>query len=155
MNDPLEHEADRVADQVMRMPDPALSVGAGPLQVSRKCAACEEDKQKAQMKPASASGPQTGGTAGVVHDAFQSQGQPIIGASGGHFEPQFGQDFSGRPLDRDTQVFMQSRFGRDFANVRIHTGEAAAQSAAGVGARAYTLGRNVVFGEGRGCPGEC
>ena len=27
VDDPLEHEADRVADQVMRMPDPALSVG--------------------------------------------------------------------------------------------------------------------------------
>ena len=28
-NDPLEHEADRVADQVMRMPDPAARVAAG------------------------------------------------------------------------------------------------------------------------------
>jgi hypothetical protein len=49
VNDPLEHEADRVADQVMRMPDPALSIGAAPLQINRKCAACtEEDEERRQ-----------------------------------------------------------------------------------------------------------
>jgi hypothetical protein len=42
-NDPLEHEADAVAEIVMRMPDPALSVSAAPLQVSRKCAVCEAE----------------------------------------------------------------------------------------------------------------
>ena len=44
VNDPLEHEADRVADQVMRMPDPDVSVAAAPPQVSRKCAAYEEEE---------------------------------------------------------------------------------------------------------------
>jgi hypothetical protein len=40
--DPLEHEADRVADQVMHVPDAGLPVTAAPQQVRRKCPACEE-----------------------------------------------------------------------------------------------------------------
>jgi hypothetical protein len=36
VDDPLEHEADRVADQVMRMPDSALSISPGSPQLSRK-----------------------------------------------------------------------------------------------------------------------
>lgn len=42
-NDPLEHEADRVADQVLRMPDRDLSITPATAQLSRKCEACEED----------------------------------------------------------------------------------------------------------------
>src|SRR4051812_33912126 len=38
VNDPLEHEADRVADEVMRMPYPNIAVSAGTPGVSRKCA---------------------------------------------------------------------------------------------------------------------
>jgi hypothetical protein len=40
VNDPLEHEADRVADQVMRMPDPGAAMTSAPPQVSRKCDKC-------------------------------------------------------------------------------------------------------------------
>ena len=39
VDDPLEHEADRVADQVMRMPVPGVSRAITPPQVCRKCAA--------------------------------------------------------------------------------------------------------------------
>ena len=52
VNDPLEHEADRVADQVMRMPDSELSIAPVPAQLSRKCAACEgEERRQLQTKP--------------------------------------------------------------------------------------------------------
>lgn len=43
---------------------------------------------------------------------------------------------------------MEGRFGHDFSDVRVHTGERAAASAESVGALAYTVGRNVVFGAG-------
>lgn len=42
-DDPLEHEADAMADKVMRMPEPGL--------VQRKCAHCEEEETKIQRKP--------------------------------------------------------------------------------------------------------
>jgi hypothetical protein len=52
-NDPLEQEADRVADRVMRMADPDLPTMDGSPQVSRKCAACEaEEEEKLQKKEA-------------------------------------------------------------------------------------------------------
>jgi outer membrane protein OmpA-like peptidoglycan-associated protein len=41
---------------------------------------------------------------------------------------------------------MEPRFGRDFSGVRVHTDATAAESAAAVQARAYTVGHNIVFG---------
>jgi len=58
----------------------------------------------------------------------------------------------GRPLDRATRAFMEPRFGYDFSRVRVHLGAAAARSARGVNAHAYTVGRNIVFGGGRFAP---
>src|SRR5262245_41144785 len=45
VNDPLEHEADRVADQVMSMPAPEVSISATPPEISRKCAECEGEEE--------------------------------------------------------------------------------------------------------------
>src|SRR5262245_52070275 len=42
VNDPLEQEADKVADQVLRMPSPQPALASVPPQVSRKCCDCEE-----------------------------------------------------------------------------------------------------------------
>lgn len=55
---------------------------------------------------------------------------------------------SGRPLDDTTRTDMETRFGTDFSDVRIHDDGAAKASAAEVGARAYTSGSHVVIGEG-------
>lgn len=60
----------------------------------------------------------------------------------------------GRPLDAGTQSFMESRFGHDFSAVRVHTDGWAAASARAVGARAYTVGRDVVFGTGEYHPAQ-
>ncbi len=78
VDDPLEHEADRVADQVMRMPEPDLPIGASPPQMSRKCAAYEgEDKAKRlQMKPALANAA-AGEVPAAVHEALRSAGQAL------------------------------------------------------------------------------
>ncbi len=48
---------------------------------------------------------------------------------------------------------MEPRFGFDFSQVRIHTDERAAETARGVNALAYTVGRNVVFEVGQYKPG--
>ena len=45
---------------------------------------------------------------------------------------------------------MEGRFGHDFAGVRLHTGDLAARSARAVQARAYTVGNDVILGEGLG-----
>ncbi|MFC0601535.1 DUF4157 domain-containing protein [Streptomyces palmae] len=51
----------------------------------------------------------------------------------------------GQSLDPDTRTDMESRLGADFSDVRVHTGSEAHNSARDVGARAYTVGNNVVF----------
>ncbi len=54
----------------------------------------------------------------------------------------------GRPMDGALKDDMESRFNADFSDVRLHTGTAARESAAGIGARAYTSGNHVVVGDG-------
>jgi hypothetical protein len=55
---------------------------------------------------------------------------------------------TGRPLDAQTRAFMEPRFGHYFGNVRVHTDARATASAGEVGAIAYTVGRDLVFGDG-------
>ena len=56
------------------------------------------------------------------------------------------------PLDTGLRQDMEQRFGHAFANVRVHAGSEAAQSAHELGAHAYTVGRDIVFGAGRYAP---
>jgi Domain of unknown function (DUF4157) len=51
----------------------------------------------------------------------------------------------GQSLDGDARAFMESRFGHDFSQVRVHTGVRANESARAVNALAYTVGRDMVF----------
>lgn len=56
---------------------------------------------------------------------------------------------SGRPLEPLVQHEMGQRFGHDFSHVRVHTDTPAQQSARDVNAHAYTVGHDIVFGEGQ------
>ena len=47
---------------------------------------------------------------------------------------------------------MEPRLGYDLSRVRIHAGAKAAETANGVGARAYTVGEDLVFGAGQYAP---
>ncbi|HEX6178676.1 MAG TPA: DUF4157 domain-containing protein, partial [Thermoanaerobaculia bacterium] len=58
----------------------------------------------------------------------------------------------GQPLDASSRALMESQLGHDFGDVRVHTGSAAARSAAAVGAQAYTVGTEIAFGAGRFAP---
>jgi len=59
----------------------------------------------------------------------------------------------GHALDAGVRADMETRLGYDFSNVRVHTDEAAAQSARSIGARSYTLGNDIAFGGGQYEPG--
>ncbi len=58
----------------------------------------------------------------------------------------------GHPLDNFTRAFMESRFDYDFSRVRVHTDAKAAEAVRAVNARAFTVGRDVVFGAGQYVP---
>lgn len=130
IDDPLEHEADRVADQVVSIPDRELSVDAAPMPLDRKCAACTEDAQLLRKK-SDAFEPVAAKAPSLVHEVLRARGQLLDAATRADFEP---------------------RFGHDFSRVRIHTDTEAAQSAGQLHASAYTLGDHVVFAEGRFAP---
>ena len=50
-------------------------------------------------------------------------------------------------MPESERTFFEPRFGHDFRHVRVHTDAKAAESARAVNARAFTVGRDVVFGE--------
>jgi hypothetical protein len=54
----------------------------------------------------------------------------------------------GRALDPATRRSMEARFGHDFASVRVHDDAGAASAASDVRARAFTVGDDIVLGEG-------
>ncbi|GAB61457.1 MAG: DUF4157 domain-containing protein [Candidatus Jettenia sp.] len=53
-----------------------------------------------------------------------------------------------QPLGQITRDFMESRFGYDFSLVRMHNDIPSAKSADVLNAKAYTVGKDVVFGSG-------
>jgi len=93
---------------------------------------CEEcgKRQTLQRKPAA--GDALDAVPSIVDDVLRSPGQP---------------------LDHATRTFMQTRFGHDFSNVKVHSDAHAADSAEAVNALAYTVGHDVVFGAGQYRPG--
>lgn len=58
----------------------------------------------------------------------------------------------GQPLDPGVRSVMEERLGYDFSQVRIHTNEDAARSAAAIGANAYAAGNHIIFGAGQFAP---
>lgn len=70
--------------------------------------------------------------------------QPVASTTGS-FIPSSG----GSTLPKPTQQFFQARMGQDFSDVKIHTGDEAAQKADTLNAKAYTIGNNIVFNKGQ------
>jgi hypothetical protein len=58
----------------------------------------------------------------------------------------------GWPLEPGVRREMETKLGQDFSRVRVHADASAAQSARGIGALAYTAGRDIVFGSGQYTP---
>jgi hypothetical protein len=122
-----EQEADRVAEQVMRMPEPKGRSKA-PADISGHTTAPAALVQTKSTHPGD-----NGGAAAppIVDDVLRSPGQP---------------------LDAATRAFMEPRLGQDFGHVRVHTDTKAAESAAAINARAFAANHHVVLGAGEYAP---
>jgi hypothetical protein len=59
---------------------------------------------------------------------------------------------SGEPLSLAARRFFEPRFGHDFSGVRVHADAGAAAAAQAVQAKAFTVGRDTVFGRGQYAP---
>ncbi len=142
--DRYEQEADRMADQVIRMPEADVQRQenpkeeeklirskplAGPITplVQRQGSDQEEDQESILTKT----------TAGARSEVTSSIRSDIHALQGG-----------GRPLSRAERNFFEPRFGTDFSSVRVHNDSRAASAAQSINALAFTFGRDVVFGAG-------
>ena len=123
IDDPLEDEADAMADTIMRMPEKSF--------IQRKCAHCEEE-EKVQRKPlASFIQRKQTGSSNIAGNAITNQ----INST----------KCSGSAMNATTKSFMESRFGADFSNVNIHTGSYALQLSNQLNAQAFTVGNDIYF----------
>jgi len=147
--DIYEQEADRVAEQVMRMPEPQVErqpkkeeeelIQTKPLAeqitplVQRQVEPEEDEEEEEPVQTK-----QTGGQAPQVSPSLEAQIQSLKGR--------------GKPLPESDRAFFEPRFGYDFSQVRVHMDERAAESARTVNAQAFTIGQDVVFGAGQYAP---
>ncbi len=58
----------------------------------------------------------------------------------------------GRPLPEPLRNYFEPRFGYDFSRVRVHTDSKASETAKAINAKAFTTGKDVVFGTGQYSP---
>jgi len=89
-----------------------------------------------------------------VNDLLKQEGRGTVSGESGvaSMVQSVVRNGGGRPLDLSTRQVMDSMFGEDFRDVRIHTDRKAHESAAEINARAYTYGRNIVFRAGEYAP---
>lgn len=153
--DKYEQEADKVANNVMRMPQGG-TVQMKPIEedekispklqmstlkegqnniLQAKCKECEEDKL--QMKPSIQLKSQEQGeaTSGVSMQIMTSKG-------------------NGQAMDKATRSDLGGKMGYNFDNVRIHSDSKAADLSQSLGARAFTVGKDIYFNRGEYNPGN-
>ncbi|MEW6737757.1 MAG: DUF4157 domain-containing protein [Acidobacteriota bacterium] len=124
--DKYEQEADRVAEQVMRMTDPVTAMYG---RVSSRFQAPSIQRMESKSENI-VPNPESG-------SLFQQINHLKIG---------------GQPLNTEMRAFFEPRFGKDFSQVRLHASSEDAQVASDLRARAFTVGNHIVFGAGQYAP---
>ena len=137
-HDRYEQEADRVAEQVMRMPDGQATGSSSAISglpvghsIQRRCDRCQQKLEEGSTLQAKTSSSATA----TVTPGLSSGIQSLRG--------------NGQPMSEATRSYFEPRFGHQFSQVRIHTDSHAASLAGSIGARAFTLGQDVVFAAGQ------
>lgn len=133
VNDPAEAEADRMADRVLRT---LLAAGAPDEPEAPEQPAAPVARVRRRLRRTAASDAPGHGLDGGPVDEGVARG--IQQARGG-----------GAPLDPVTRTEMESGFGADFSDIRIHTGSRASTLSRSLNAEAFTTGADVFF---RGTP---
>jgi len=121
--DQYEQEADRIAEQVMRMPE--MTAQSQTRRVSERLMSTNDSPAVSRLSTATTESETP--APGLVHYVLRAPGNP---------------------LSKSTRGFFEHRFQRDFGNVRIHADDLAGQSAREVNAQAYTVGSHIVFARG-------
>ncbi len=136
--DAYEQEADRVAEQVMRMADPSPAAGSC---IGGNCIAAAQPTAMAGNEAGHGGMVQAKESPGKMPHIAPGLQQRIESLRGG-----------GEPLPDRERAFFEPRLGYDLGSVRLHRGSHAAETARAVNALAYTVGSDVVFGAGQYAP---
>jgi hypothetical protein len=143
-NDSYEKEADQQADQVMEM-----SSTSSEKQFIQSSISSKFQKSKSFFLPSFG---QVDIANDIKRDSLQKKKRNNNLNTTKYVDPELAENIhlvgGGLPLDLGPKQFMEKRFGQDFSQVRIHTDTKAEKSAASLNARAYTIGKNIVFGNG-------
>ncbi|MEL6477887.1 MAG: DUF4157 domain-containing protein [Pseudomonadota bacterium] len=131
-----EREADRIADQVMAMPEPAAP--ATPPAEANAPTRPVLARSATQPSCAGSDGVPTGLAAATAVTTARLSDAPLAGLG------------PGSPLTRSDRAFFEARMGRDLSAVRVHESAEAAGRAASYRARAFAYGPHVVMGGGAG-----
>ncbi len=147
-NDKYEQEADRVADEIMRMPDPQVQ--------KKSCSSCNENGEEKLIQTKSLSG-QISPLVQRQPIAEEEEEELIQTKIAGEVTPDITPAISssiqsfkggGRPLSQAERSYFEPRFGRDFRGVRLHTSSTGTDAARRLQAKAFTIGNDIVFGRG-------
>ncbi len=154
--DKYEQEADHMADTIMRMPEPLVQrqpqeeeekmlrrqPGEEKDELMRRQPMEEEDEELQRMpineEDEELQTKATGSNVPQVSPHVQSQINSLRNG--------------GRPLPDTARAFFEPRFGVDFGGIRIHDNEQASQLSQALGARAFTVGQEIMFGRGQYAP---
>jgi hypothetical protein len=170
--DVYEQEADRVADAVMRMPEPGVQREVEPeeeeeetlqtkplgnqitplVQVQRQ----EEPEEEEEILQAKSLAQEITPLVQRQVDPEEEEEELQAKATSGHLsevnsnlESQIQSlKGGGQPLSENDRAFFEPRFGHDFSHVRVHTESSAADTAKSINARAFTLGNHVAMDSG-------
>ncbi|TFG90960.1 MAG: DUF4157 domain-containing protein [Candidatus Atribacteria bacterium] len=139
----------------MRMPEPAAISFRTP-HLQRACPRCKEEELKRHPMKEEEDGEK------LRRQPVEDEEEKLQAKEASGFNPDgdFGIENQiqsmkggGNPLSEGERAFFEPRFGADFSQVRVYTDSQAAEAARGVNARAFTMGHDVVFGEGQYAPG--
>lgn len=127
--DEYEQEADRVAEEVMEMPESAVrrtADGEEEESIQTKLRLREKKDEPAETEA------DDGGTVSADFEARLSRSKQ-----------------SGSPLPNEMRRFMEKRMGHDFGTIKVHTDSHAVQMNEELGAQAFAHGKDIFFNKGK------
>lgn len=133
VHDPLEHEADAIAERVVSGLQGTTSktppTSAREL-IQRQCETCDSEEEEAMVqRTAATTSPAPAASSGLASQLHQARQ-------------------GGRPLEIEVRRPMERGFGTDFSQVNVHTDDRAATLSQQLNARAFTTGNDVFFNLG-------